>query len=153
MPGHPFFSGEAAIDDALKRSPAETGFWARCSHPQDIWGAVSTTDTRAKSDNGYGVVLAEPPKGEGGRAIGDETLVAVRVGCAFLSTIAHPTVEVVLDTFIDHDRRYYSEEGFIDRAGNPRLAFVLVENLAQRIPGGSRFRSDQNGYFESEQGG
>lgn len=66
----------------------------------------------------------------------DEIANARRFGEALLSGVGHG-VPVILDTFDDADRGYFTRTGLVDRRFNPRLAGQLVAELVRQINGGN----------------
>jgi hypothetical protein len=59
----------------------------------------------------------------------DDTAIANRVAETVAAAFAAPSVEALLDTFVDHDRGYFVRHGLIDRRCNPRPAYHALRHL------------------------
>lgn len=66
----------------------------------------------------------------------DEIANARRFAETLLSGVGYG-VDVILDTFDDADRGYFTRTGLVDRRFNPRLAGQLVAELVRQIDGGT----------------
>ncbi len=71
----------------------------------------------------------------------DEIANARRFGDALMSAAGHG-VSVILDTFDDADRGYFTRTGLVDRRFNPRQAGQLIAELTARIDNGGWHRAD-----------
>jgi 3',5'-cyclic AMP phosphodiesterase CpdA len=54
---------------------------------------------------------------------------ANRIGEAVLTGLAHPGIDLMLDTFDDIDRGYFARNGLVDRRFNPRLAGLVYRHM------------------------
>ena len=63
----------------------------------------------------------------------DHNHTANRVAEAVLAGYVHPSVRVLLDTFMDHDRGYFPRAGLYDRRLNPRRAAFVLRYLNSAI--------------------
>lgn len=85
----------------------------------------------------------------------DDRQIAARLAVAAAAAIADGRVELVFDTFADHDRGYSVRHGVVDRRGNPRLAARALAHLTSTmadIPPG--LRGDGNAkYVQTERDG
>jgi hypothetical protein len=66
----------------------------------------------------------------------DDTAIANRVAETVAAAFATPSVEALLDTFVDHDRGYFVRHGLIDRRHNPRPAYHALRHLCAWLAGG-----------------
>lgn len=71
----------------------------------------------------------------------DETANARRFAEAVLSAAGHG-VGVILDTFDDADRGYFTRTGLVDRRFNPRAAGMLVSELVRQIDAQGPWQAD-----------
>ena len=65
----------------------------------------------------------------------DDTAVANRVAETVAAAFIARSVEVLLDTFVDHDRGYFVRHGLIDRRYNPRPAYHALRHLCAWLVG------------------
>jgi hypothetical protein len=65
----------------------------------------------------------------------DDTAIANRVAETVAAAFATPSVEALLDTFVDHDRGYFVRHGLIDRRHNPRPAYHALRHLCAWLVG------------------
>ncbi|OGD57481.1 hypothetical protein A3K78_05385 [Candidatus Bathyarchaeota archaeon RBG_13_52_12] len=63
----------------------------------------------------------------------DDNQVANRVAEAAIAGYAYPSVKILLDTFMDHDRGYFPRVGLYDRRLNPRRAAFILRHLNSAI--------------------
>jgi len=63
----------------------------------------------------------------------DHNHTANRAAEAAVAGYAHPDVNVLLDTFMDHDRGYFPRAGLYDRRLNPRRAAHVLRHLQAAI--------------------
>ena len=66
----------------------------------------------------------------------DEISNAIRFGEAVLSGIGFD-IDIILDTFDDADRGYFTRTGLIDRRFNPRIAGQLISEIVRQLNDGS----------------
>jgi len=59
----------------------------------------------------------------------DEVAAANRLAEILATSVAHPGLEIYLDSFVDQDRGYFPRTGLLDRRFNPRLAGRVFRNL------------------------
>lgn len=59
----------------------------------------------------------------------DHNHTANRVAEAVVAGYAYPSVRILLDTFMDHDRGYFPRAGLYDRRLNPRRAAFVLRHL------------------------
>lgn len=60
----------------------------------------------------------------------DDLSISNRIAEVVVSTVLSKEVEIVLDTFMDHDRGYFIRNGLIDRKSNPRLQYYVFKYLS-----------------------
>jgi hypothetical protein len=63
----------------------------------------------------------------------DDVAIAGRVVEAVAAAYATPRAEVLLDTFVDHDRGYFIRHGLVDRRYNPRPAYHAMRRLCSLL--------------------
>jgi len=63
------------------------------------------------------------------QALRDDLDTANRVAEAVVTGLAHPGIDLMLDTFDDIDRGYFARNGLVDRRFNPRLAGLVYRHL------------------------
>lgn len=64
----------------------------------------------------------------------DEATAANRVAKVLAASVAHPELDIYMDTFVDQDRGYFPRTGLLDRRFNPRLAGHVFRNLRATLP-------------------
>ncbi len=131
-------------DPDLPRATGE-GVVVRVDPEVDAWEGIATVaglvgagrlGSPAVARDTMALVLL--PRGGESVTFTDDAAVARRVALAALAARAHPEVTVVLDTFQDHDRGYFTRHGLYDRRGNPRPAARVLASLARLLPEGAR---------------
>jgi hypothetical protein len=65
----------------------------------------------------------------------DEISNAMRFGHTILSGVGF-SIDVILDTFDDADRGYFTRTGLVDRRFNPRISGQLVSEIIRKLDGG-----------------
>jgi 3',5'-cyclic AMP phosphodiesterase CpdA len=96
----------------------------------DAWEGVAAA-ARVGRDAAALLLL---PRGGEAVAFTDDAAVTRRVALGALAARAHPGVTVVLDTFQDHDRGYFTRHGLYDRRGNPRPGARVLAALSRLLP-------------------
>ena len=111
---------------------------------RDAWEGVAAAAA-------VGAVAAHiwlPRAGESSEFI-DDTAVTRRVVIAALAACAHPSVSVILDAFLDHDRGYFPRHGLLSRQTVPRPAFHALRNLGRLLPEGATVTREDAGFVFS----
>lgn len=121
--------GFRADDPDLPRATAGDGLVFRIEPDEDAQAAVARIAAIPRA--AMAVVLL-PRAGEAAIAADDEAVERV-VRSAFAAAAAHPSLAVVLDTTVDHDRGYFPRHGLLDRRGNPRPAFRALARWARGL--------------------
>jgi len=93
------------------------------------WERIAAMADRA-AETGLGVLAnVQLPRRDEGIVFDDDAAIANHAAETVAAAMAHPGVNIFLDTFMDHDRGYYPRHGLIDRRGNPRPALHAIRNL------------------------
>lgn len=123
-------------DADLPRATGD-GVVVRVDPEVDAWEGIAAADGLRRVGRAVMALVLLP---RGGEAVSftDDAAVTRRVALAALAARAHPEVTVVLDTFQDHDRGYFTRHGLYDRRGNPRPAARVLAALARLVPEGAR---------------
>ena len=80
----------------------------------------------------------------------DDIANAQRFAVATLAGVGHQ-VPVILDTFDDIDRGYFTRTGLVDRRFNPRLAGQLLSLIMLKL-NGQDWRTVKPGFIRNDQG-
>ena len=73
------------------------------------------------------------PRRDEGVMFDDRRAIANHLTEALLLQTVSPETQIILDTFMDHDRGYYPRLGLIDRRFNPHPSFMVLKNLQRFI--------------------
>ncbi|MDP2305543.1 MAG: metallophosphoesterase [Pseudomonadota bacterium] len=134
---HGFALGEGLSDDPDLGRATGDGVVVRVDPEVDAWeGIAAAAGLRREGRAVMALVLL--PRGGESVTFTDDAAVTRRVALAALAARAHPEITVVLDTFQDHDRGYFTRHGLYDRRGNPRPAARVLASLARLVPEGAR---------------
>ncbi|MDP2312192.1 MAG: metallophosphoesterase [Pseudomonadota bacterium] len=119
-------------DPDLPRASGE-GVVVRIDPEVDAWEGIARAARHVTPGRAVMALVLLPRAGES-VTFTDDAAVTRRVALAALAARAHPDVTVVLDTFQDHDRGYFTRHGLYDRRGNPRPAARVLAALARLLP-------------------
>ncbi len=119
-------------DPDLARAGGE-GVVVRVDPEVDAWDGVAAVAALVRPGRAAMALVLLPRAGES-VTFTDDAEVTRRVALAALAARAFPEVHVVLDTFQDHDRGYFTRHGLYDRRGNPRPAARVLAALARLLP-------------------
>jgi predicted phosphodiesterase len=99
------------------------------------WAAARALESFAREAGTRAVLYAKSTEASPAEAFEDEAANARRFAGALLASVGFD-VGVILDTFDDMDRGYFTRTGLVDRRFNPRAAGELVAALALAVEGG-----------------
>jgi predicted phosphodiesterase len=108
------------------------GFQFTISRAFSPWAAARRLRSFSQTTGCRPFLYVKSTEANPAQTFGDEIANAERFSEAVMAGIGFG-VDVILDTFDDADRGYFTRTGLIDRRFNPRLAGQLVSELALRV--------------------
>ena len=90
------------------------------------------------------ILYVKSTEGSPAQIFDDEIANAHRFGEAVLSGVGHG-IDVILDTFDDADRGYFTRTGLVDRRFNPHLSGQIVAELIRQLDQGT-WRATEGNY-------
>jgi hypothetical protein len=106
--------------------------------PRSISPWMAARDLRIfkEQTNCRPILYVKSTEGSPAQIFNDEISNAHRFGEAVLSGVGHG-IDVILDTFDDADRGYFTRTGLVDRRFNPHLSGQLVAELIRQLDQGT----------------
>jgi hypothetical protein len=98
------------------------------------WAAARTLGAFPRSTGCRGFLYVKSTEASPAQTFPDDIANAERFAEALMAGIGHG-VEIILDTFDDADRGYFTRTGLVDRRFNPRIAGQLIASLALLLSG------------------
>ncbi|MBH68047.1 MAG: hypothetical protein CMM58_06820 [Rhodospirillaceae bacterium] len=104
------------------------------SIPRSIspWNAAAQVANFSRENGCRSFLYIKSTEASPAERFNDEISNSLRFGEAVLSAIGHQ-VPIILDTFDDADRGYFTRTGLVDRRFNPRISSQLISELIQRL--------------------
>ncbi|MHA1601317.1 MAG: hypothetical protein ACTSW2_10865, partial [Alphaproteobacteria bacterium] len=111
------------------------GVTLRASPFERPWNGISSLLARIEKSGLSVLANVQLPRNNEGVVFDDDSETANHVVEAALIAMAYPSIDVFVDTFVDHDRGYYPRNGLIDRRYNPRPAFHALRAFSVLLSG------------------
>ncbi len=123
---------EELADFTRANSGLLSGFQFTIMRSVDPWQAAASLRRFIKTTGLRAVLYVKSTEASAAQTFHDETANAERFAQAVLAGVGNG-VDVVLDTFDDADRGYFTRTGLVDRRFNPRIAGRLLSALMLRL--------------------
>lgn len=107
------------IDGVVFRLPPEMSPWEGIQAAKKLAAELGTV----------AVVHVQLPRESEGVMYIQDRKISNRVAETLATALVVKDVEVLLDTFVDHDRGYYPRYGLLDRRYNPRPSYYVFRHL------------------------
>lgn len=107
------------------------GIVYRLGSEDDPLAAIEAASSSAKQ-SGMSVSVHLQMQGSNNPAVShrNDWEIASRVLTAFCAAESAGNIDLFLDTWMDHDRGYYIRNGIIDRRGNPRIVYDVLNHMS-----------------------
>jgi hypothetical protein len=126
-----FSSGTNAYD----LGSAFDGLVFRFTPETKLWEGITAVNNIVAGLDMSAVVHVYLPRANEGIMYVNDRQISNRIAEALAASIAMKSIDIWLDTFIDHDRGYYPRHGLLDRRYNPRSNFYVFRHLQHAIGG------------------
>jgi len=127
-----------------------SGFQFTIPRSEDPWLACEKLAKFVEDTDAKVVLYVKSTDSSPAQTFHDDVANAKRFSRTILSGVGH-NVDVILDTFDDIDRGYFTRTGLIDRRFNPRLAGRLMSALMLRLNEGN-WQADIDGVLKNSDG-
>ena len=99
------------------------------------WAAAKDLEIFKNETNCRPVLYVKSTEASPAQRFDDEISNAMRFGHTILSGVGFG-IDVILDTFDDADRGYFTRTGLVDRRFNPRISGQLASEIIRKLDGG-----------------
>ncbi len=113
------------------------GLVFRLDKSRKPWESIRTAAEFAVESGMTTILHMALPRATEGRVFDDDAHIAEFVAQTYVAALGEKNLQVILDTFVDHDRGYYPRHGLLDRRYNPRPAFHILRRLNEFFARGS----------------
>ena len=117
---------------------------------EEPWNACLTLREFRDRSNLGAVLYVKNTEASPAETFNDDVANAQRFAAATLAGVGHQ-VPVILDTFDDIDRGYFTRTGLVDRRFNPRLAGQLLSLIMLKL-NGQDWSTVNSGFIRNDQG-
>ncbi|MDE0810756.1 MAG: metallophosphoesterase [Alphaproteobacteria bacterium] len=115
-----------------KNSGLVAGFQFTISRSISPWTAARTLGAFSRATGSRGFLYVKSNDASPAQTFPDEIANAERFAKALIAGVGHG-IEVILDTFDDADRGYFTRTGLVDRRFNPRIAARIISSLVLEL--------------------